>query len=128
MAPPRIVTSPMSPIEFSGADRESGISKSVTVMWNTGIPFDYGEVFYRVNNGSENRFDDPSDLLESSKVFTSLKFGDRVEFSLRSSFTHVELVTLTVGTCDELASSPYVYKALSRQRMRMDGWLRARTW
>ena len=35
---------------------------------------------------NENRFDDPSDLLESSKVFTSLKFGDRVEFSLRSSF------------------------------------------
>ena len=54
---------------------------------------------------NENRFDDPSDLLESSKVFTSLKFGDRVEFSLRSSFTHVELMTLTVGTCDEIALS-----------------------
>ena len=76
--PPRIVTSPMSPIEFAGADRDSGIAKSVTVM--------------------------------------------------RSSFTHVELVTLTVGTCDELASSSHVSEALSRQRMRVDGWLRTRKW
>jgi hypothetical protein len=125
---PRIVTDPGSPIEFTRAERECGAAKSVAVMWSTGIPLDYGEVFYRANGGPEIRFDDPADLLQCSKVFSSLKFGDKVEFSLRSSSTHHELFKLTVSTADDPATSMDMYGVLNRRRIRMDRWLSAPTW
>ena len=124
----RLVTDPGSPIEFTRAERECGTAKSVTVMWSTRVPFDYGEVFYRVNGGPEVRFDDPADLLQSSKLFSCLKFGDRVEFSLRSTFTHHQLATLTVSTADDPATSMDMYGVLNRRRIRMDRWLSAPTW
>jgi hypothetical protein len=124
----RLVTDPGSPIEFTRAERECGTAKSVTVMWSIGTPFDYGEVFYRVNGGPEVRFDDPADLLQSSKLFSCLKFGDKVEFSLRSTFTHHRLATLTVSTADDPATSMDMYGVLNRRRIRMDRWLSAPTW
>jgi hypothetical protein len=125
---PSIVTDPGSPIEFTRAERECGTAKTVTLMWSTGVPLDYGEVFYRVNGGPEVRFDDPTDLLQSSKVFSCLKFRDKIEFSLRSSFTHHELATLTVSTADDPATSIDMYGVLNRRRIRMDRWLSAPTW
>jgi hypothetical protein len=125
---PSIVTDPGSPIEFTHAERECGIAKSITVMWSTGVPFDYGEVFYRVNGAPEVRFDDPADNSQSSKLFSCLKFGDKVEFSLRSTFTHHQLATLTVSTADDPTTSMDMYGVLNRRRIRMDGWLSAPTW